>query len=385
MKFSNLTFALMFLTSLSLYSCSKDGKKASTSNGTTATDSVVSMNDNKVLPVNQKLTNVAKFIAGMPVDDAELKPLTNSEVWKKYAAEAEPAWKNFDKRAEKYRAFSKTEIVAPYDTVKTLFYPFSGPDYLFANALFPNVHKMILIGLETPGKIPQFSGNSVSKLKQQINTYKSSITDVMQLSFFRTNDMKNDSTSSFVGTTSVIMIFLVRSGKEIDDVNLLKINENGDLVKTDKNANAVEVKYHNKNENFERTIVYISTNLADDALKKNKGMMNFLNNKVDDNCDTFLKSATYLMHKTYFSTIRNICLKKSTMILQDESGISYKFFKDGKWDIQLYGTYTKPISLFSMYFQPDYLEAFKTSNPKPLNFRIGYDAKSNLLLAKKKK
>ena len=99
---------------------------------------------------------------------------------------------------------------------------------------------------------------------------------------------------------------------------------------------------------------------------------------------TFVKSATYLMHKSYFSIIRNTCLDKSAMILQDDSGIGFKFFKKDKWNIQLYGTYSKPIKLFEDFFEPDYLEAFKTEKVKPLHFRIGYSPKSNLLMAIKK-
>ena len=89
------------------------------------------------------------------------------------------------------------------------------------------------------------------------------------------------------------------------------------------------------------------------------------------------------MHKSYFSIIRNTVLNKSTLILQDDSGIGYKFFDQTKWDITLYGTYEKPIDLFKEHFEPDLFEAFK-KNAKPLNYRIGYSVKSALLLAQKK-
>jgi hypothetical protein len=90
------------------------------------------------------------------------------------------------------------------------------------------------------------------------------------------------------------------------------------------------------------------------------------------------------MHKPYFSIIRNTCLEKSVLILQDDSGIGFKYFNKDKWIIKLYGTYDKPIKLFGDSFEPDYLEAFKTSHPQPLSFHIGYSPRSNLLIAIKK-
>ena len=109
--------------------------------------------------------------------------------------------------------------------------------------------------------------------------------------------------------------------------------------------------------------------------------MAYLNN-LDPKCTSFLKSATYLMHKSYFSIIRNTVLNKSVMVLQDDSGISYKFYDKAKWEISLFGTYTAPISMFKEHYEADLFEAYKKVS-KPINFRYGYNQKSNLLLARK--
>ena len=71
------------------------------------------------------------------------------------------------------------------------------------------------------------------------------------------------------------------------------------------------------------------------------------------------------------------------MILQDDSGIAYKFYDKAKWDITLYGTYEKPIPLFKDFYEADLFDAYKKS-AKPVDFRYGYNRKSNFLLAQKK-
>lgn len=91
------------------------------------------------------------------------------------------------------------------------------------------------------------------------------------------------------------------------------------------------------------------------------------------------------MHKSYFSTIRNISLTHSMLILQDYTGIAFTFFDKNKRDIQLYGQYNGPITLFEKFYEPDLYAAYQTQMVNPLNFRIGYGYlnPSNLLMAKK--
>ena len=389
MNYKNLSLPVITLAVLLLSACGQSSSKLTNANSDSAKVETVDSEqpkDSTSLAI-QKLTDIANFITGLPVSkNSELEELTKSPEWVNYADEAKTAWARFDSIAAKYNAFSKSEITAPYDTIKNLFYPFSGPDFLFANIMFPNVDKMILIGLEGPGSLPQINSSTKDSLTKILEMYKVAIEDVTQLSFFRTIDMKNELGNKAIdGTAPIIMLFLAKSGKEIVDFNLMTLNKEGKLIKhtSKKDAIAVEIKYRNKGESKVKSIVYLSTNLADPTLSKNIPFVNFLKN-VDNNSVTFAKSATYLMHKSYFSIIRNTCLEKSALILQDESGIAYKFFDKEKWDIQLYGTYSKPIKLFADFFQPDYLQAFKTSKPKKLGFRIGYSPKSDLLMAKRK-
>lgn len=357
-------------------------------------DSAAVKPETKVLSEKEKevirLNDIAKFVAGMPLDkSSELYELTETPEWTNYSEEAKTAWDKFNEVAAKYSAFQKSEIQPPYNTIKTLFYPFSGPDFLFANVMFPNVHDMILIGLEGPGSIPVIDSTVKDSLKTTLELYKVAIEDVIQLSFFRTIDMKNELGNKTIdGTTPIIMLFLVRSGKELVEVTPKVLNNDGELVNVNelpkkKKPMAVEIKYRNPGEKQVRKVVYLSTNLADPSLSNDKAFMNFLRG-LDNQMATFVKSATYLMHKSYFSIIRNTCLEKSLFILQDDSGIAYKFFDKDKWNITLYGTYSKPVPLFKDFFEQDYFDAFKKGSPKKLDFRIGYSQKSNLLVATKK-
>jgi hypothetical protein len=337
--------------------------------------------------VNKSLNDAALFIAGLPVDStSELYASSQTQEWKNYQKDVDVAWSKFNKIADNIRTWRNREINQANDSIKTLFYPFGGPDYLFANIFFPNAQNYILIGLENAGNAPKVSTLKNEPLKDILPLYKTAIEDVIQLSFFRTLDMNEElKTKTIDGTSPIIMLFLARSGKQVVDVTRMNVNKEGNLIPVSagtKSCNAVDIAFVNPGDSIIRHIYYLSTNLADPSLSQDKAFLAFLNN-IDSNAYSFIKSATYLMHKSYFSIIRNTVLKKSKILLQDDSGIAYKFFNDTKWNIQLFGVYEKPIPLFKDFFENDLSEAYK-KGAKTITFRYGYNRKSNMLLAERK-
>jgi hypothetical protein len=79
-------------------------------------------------------------------------------------------------------------------------------------------------------------------------------------------------------------------------------------------------------------------------------------------------------------------LTQSVAVLQDDSGIPYKYFDTAPWHVQLYGDYVRPYGSFRWLEQKDLKKAYSTPSTKPLDFQIGYGFRkmpSNLLFAKK--
>jgi hypothetical protein len=78
------------------------------------------------------------------------------------------------------------------------------------------------------------------------------------------------------------------------------------------------------------------------------------------------------MHNSYFSGIRRFLLDNSCVLVQDDSGIPCSFFTPEDWRVRFFGSYPGPIPLFKEYRQPQLAEYFRTTNPAPLDFGIGY-------------
>ena len=183
----------------------------------------------------------------------------------------------------------------------------------------------------------------------------------------------------------MIYVFLARSGKTIDETTFVNIDNEGNEKPADelKNSNTKGVKIVFSAEGGpKQTLYYFSTNLANDGVKTS-GFLAFCE-KLGV-ADAFVKSASYLLHSGGFSTVRDFMLNHSATILQDDSGIPVRYFDRKEWQLQPFGRYLGPISIFAQHYQPQMSEVFR-SKATPMDFGLGYRWRvneSNLLLAQK--
>lgn len=211
---------------------------------------------------------------------------------------------------------------------------------------------------------------------------------ILSVSFFITKNMKSQLRSGRVnGTLPVLYVFLVRSGYTIKDATPVWVDAEGklqtgtDAARGGGAASGIKIEFAGS-DGEARTLYYFSTNLADDGVK-NSGFLKFCETLAPG--DSFIKSASYLLHSGGFNKVRDFLLANSAAMVQDDSGIPLQYYDPQKWDLQPFGRYLGPIGVFPGRYQQKYAELFKKS--KPIDFGIGYrhrPAESNLLLAVKK-
>jgi hypothetical protein len=93
------------------------------------------------------------------------------------------------------------------------------------------------------------------------------------------------------------------------------------------------------------------------------------------------------LHRDRYSELRTYILDRSTLVLQDDSGIPVSYFDPSTWNIQPFGNYVGPIPLFRNRYQASLARLFRVSGRKGLDFGVGYQWRrnsSNLMLATKK-
>ena len=334
--------------------------------------------------------DTARFLAGMqPSSGSPLLPLTQNQAWQQHARRFSGIFETVDSRQlAKIRAWSSAKLTAPHSV---LFYMFSGPDFLYANAFFPKQSTYVLAGLEPTGPIPDLMKLPRGSVDQALRNIEVSLQSILTNSFFMTNDMRESLRDGPVkGTIPILYLFMARSGKTVREVSLIKLDGQGRAQPDDGSgiasattdaARGVKIVFSGDDGRIQ-TLYYFSTNIANDGFTTS-GFAKFCEQLGTG--DAFIKSASYLLHRGSFSDVRDFLLDHSDLVLEDDSGIPAGNF-DGAWKLRPFGHYSGPISLFASRYQPKLTQLFQNGHTEPLAFGIGYQshaAGSNLVIAEK--
>jgi hypothetical protein len=312
-------------------------------------------------------------------------PWESTPEWKDYQQALDGQWNYLQRiRLGAMRTWGNAELGDLRSKASTVFYPFSGPDVLYANTLFPNSKVLLMAGLEPVGTVPDLTKlQQNGKLGPYLAQVKTSLFTILAASFFKTKDMKNDFNNQLVdGLMPAIIVFLAREGYSINSIQYVVLDHDGNLHPPGEKSGApgVQITYDGG-----RTLLYFQVDLGNDGLKSNPGFVLLMHRLAPGN--TYLKAASYLLYEDYFSTIRNAILDNSVGVVEDDSGIPFKDFNPAQWEVIPYGDYTGPIHLFKERNQPDLSAFYKKTPHQQLSFGSGYKfapSVSSLLVVKKK-
>ncbi len=334
----------------------------------------------------QASDDIAHFLAGLqPSANSPLASLTSDAAWKKHAEVFASDWKSLeDRQLDKVHAWSSANIK---QAQPVLYYMFSGPDYLYANAFFPNAKTIIMAGLEQTGAIPELSDITSRTMASEVNGIRAALGNLLKHSYFITSQMGSQlSRPKLSGTLPIMYVFLARSGMTIHDVSLVGLDKDGKLHPLDEDgfvpaSKGAKVVFAGS-DGEERTLYYFRTDLSNKGVP-NGGFLKFC--ETFGQGDAFVKSASYLLHNPGFSDVRDFLLKNTVSLVQDDTGVPLKYLNDSEWQLHPFGTYLAPIREFAHAQQPKLVELFKKRSEGPLNFTVGYHwgKPSNLLLAVK--
>src|SRR5512135_3228130 len=171
------------------------------------------------------LTRTGAILAGMK--DAAHRagsPAPSSSAWLDYCRFLDRTWRALDAgQFARVRRWAGRELAAvPRSPV--VYYPFSGPDFLYASLLFPQAEVFILTGLEPVGDFPVDPAALDDDLDRMVAVTTPQLRDILGLTFFRTNDLEAGGP-----TAGLLFAFLVRTGHEILDAKHVYIGREGRL------------------------------------------------------------------------------------------------------------------------------------------------------------
>ena len=315
----------------------------------------------------------AEFLAGVPLGKGSiLQPLQKSPEYRRHQKELQEQWTFCRKIRYGIMQQWAREHLSHYPATRgVLRYLFGGPDFLNAFAFFPDTRIMVLGGLEPVGEVPPPEALDPSSLGAALKALEESLHTSLFCGYFITSEMKPQlSQGSFRGVLPVLYTELALTGNIIDSVSTTRPF----------GSPGVEIIYH-RHGGPPQILFYFQADLSNG--KECRRFLAWLGDLGTG--ATYLKAASYLLPLDSFSETRNFLTGTSSLILQDDSGLPFRSFLPGEWQIQLFGVYTDPLPIFrlgrDLCLEEAYLSGMRVG---PLAFGAGYHVQpddANLLLA----
>ena len=222
--------------------------------------------------------------------------------------------------------------------------------------------------------------------KTKTEAVRAALEHSLNLSYFITADMNSRMRGQTVrGILPALYVYLARNGATLKETTLIQLDSDGkehpaEGFKGRPLASGTKIVF--TKDGTDRTIYYFSTNGGVAA----SGFLKFAEKFGQGNA--LIKSASYLPHGGAFSSVRDFIVKHADVIVQDDTGVPVRYFKQDEWALNPFGVYIGPIPIFGMGPEPAAVQLWHPKNKPPkLDFGIGYRHRgidSNLLLAVRK-
>jgi len=285
--------------------------------------------------------------------------------------QADTAWQFYQQNmGEPMKHWAHDEV--RFNGQSTVFYPFSGPDFVTVSQLYPNASRYVMVAMQMAGEPASMANMSATRAQNFQSKFLREWMKFSRLGFFRTDDLNEDLRDKYaqIGVTTILITFALYSGYDVTDVYPIALDpQTNTFVKTDGPWKSVRLMLSKAGKPV--TLDYVSLNLSDSFLSQAEPMRNWLNTETRN--PVLIKAASHLLQESYFSILRDQLVANATMVVQDETGLNYSYLSQiGKVD--LYGGFLYPHELFNRKKQESLALAYKESKSvKPLPFAFSYN------------
>ncbi len=342
---------------------------------------------------NRRATATAQVLAGIkpPAGDFALDRLVRLEAFAEHQKWMASNWAQARARISAIENWRAREVKFSGGQSRTLLYPFSGPDFLNAYALFPDHPLYIFFSLERPGTLPDLESVTQAQFGKILQDVHSAFRDIFERNYFITDYMSKQLATPWVRGTVPVMATMMA----LMDLRIIRIEpidlypdltnsyEALEARRPRKLMRSVRIDFKSENERQLHQLYYFSLDAADKWLEFYPGFLDWVAQHRP--ASALLKSASYLLHDNQFEKTRSMILSSADYVIQDDTGIPYRFLHQSPWRVRLYGRYHKPIKALRYGYQADLESAYKAKSDLPeLPFPFGYHWKgkrSGLLVA----
>ena len=285
--------------------------------------------------------------------------------------QADGAWQFYQQNmGQPMSTWAHTEIHQPAGG--TVFYPFSGPDFVTAAQLFPQASRFVMVAMQAAGEPASLGDMSGTRAQNFQSKFLREWMKFSRLAFFRTDDLNEDLRDKHaqIGVTTILITFALYMGYDEKEVYPIALDPtNGQFIQTTGDWKSVRLIMSKAGKPV--MLDYVSLDLSDAHLSQVEPTRAWLERESRN--PVLLKAASHLLQETYFSILRDILVAKAKMVIQDETGLNYTHLSQ-IGPVDLYGGFLYPHELFNRKKQESLAQAYKDSkNIKPLPFAFSYN------------
>ena len=273
-----LFFILTFTTVL--LSCGKKPNQEYVPADTLAIDSTLIEEDSIELvsyqPYQDTLLDfTGRYLAGLSQSESNFfAGMEDDKYWQDYRLMMDSSWARMTRdRLQKMQDWEESHLRNQINDTLPVFYPFSGPDFLHAQQIFPNTKKFVLAALEPIIELPRIDTMTVKERDEFLDTLASSLRDIFQKSYFITTHMKKDF-KKVKGVLPLLYVFMERSGYELLDTKFIYIDSLGmeqEVEASKQHWNTtpgVKIAFRERTTKEIKTLYYFSVSISKPGFKR---------------------------------------------------------------------------------------------------------------------
>ena len=304
--------------------------------------------------------------------------IAQSPRWAAFAKEVTANWTRYSQKiAEPMSRWSLAELPAISDTV---FYPFSGPDFVTVHLLFPTAQRYVMMAMQNAERPLDLANIAPDLLEPSLGVLTSAWQHFGENGFYVTEYLEKYlySTRANIGASTFIVSFLSLQGFEIERVVPIQVGADGTLQEMSPDTPRWRsVRIQASKQGRPVIIDYLKIDLSNAGLQATPENLTLIGTLTTN--PVLFKAASHLPQNVGFNVIANQVLAQSPLIVQDETGLSYSTLVKAH-QVALFGKFVVAHHAFTSY-HTDLAKAFaQRDDIKPLNFRFGYFKDGNYAL-----
>ena len=286
------------------------------------------------------------------------------------------------KSSNRFKASSRTAV-----------YLLSGADVPNLMTFFPDCKQYLMVALQPSAEIGDLAALSDGELDRSLQKLRVTMQDIAKRNYFRSAVLRKSKTNfGLPGIAPILLAFLATLNKEVVAYENVLLDDSGRLIRTETDSatrtSGFRIYFREPGDAEVKTLVYLSLKVDPNFMstQKPEGKLFATFGQVN----LMLKAAIYLFHEDAYSSLAAELLKKSDLVLQDDSGIPAHYFPIDEWKFSLFGVYSRSAKLNDLkrYKLQEDLRELYAQSAQPLNFAFGYGSwsgRSNLMWASRVK